>query len=384
MCRGAGVGGVGGVGGTAERGNGAGMTQIISDAKAFAQLCAELERAEVVGMDTEFLRERTYFPQLCLLQVAFGTRAVCSDPLALPSLEALRVTMATSGVRKVLHAARQDLEVLAPKVGAATGLFDTQIAAALIGLPGQIGYADLVQQLLAVSLNKGQTRTDWSRRPLSGAQLAYALDDVRYLLPLHERLRARLEQLGRWPWFEEEMARLEAAGSFETDPEQAWRRIKGVAELDPARQALARALAAWRERRAISADRPRNWILPEGALRDIVLRVPRSSAELAGIAELPEGIRNNSGAQLLALIEALQLPAQLPPLPPRRRPDPAQVEAVRTLAKLTQQTGREIGLAPEILATRRELERLVAGVREGGPLEGWRREIIGARLLQAL
>ena len=360
------------------------MTQIISDAETFAQLCAELERSEVVGLDTEFLRERTYFAQLCLLQLAAGTRVLCVDPLALPSLGALRGTMAARAVRKVLHAARQDLEVLAPQAGPASGLFDTQVAAALIGLPAQIGYADLVQQLLGVSLAKGQTRTDWSRRPLSAAQLSYALDDVRYLLPLHDRLRARLEQLGRWHWFEEEMAGLDAAGSYETDPEQAWRRIRGVAELDPARQALARTLAAWRERRAISADRPRSWILPDAALRDLVLNVPRTGAQLSAIAELPEGIRTNSGAQLLALIEAAQLPAQLPPLPPRRRPDPAQVEAVRALAKLTHQAGQEIGIAPEILATRRELERLVAGVREGGPLAGWRREIIGARLLQAL
>jgi len=228
------------------------MTQIISDAETFAQLCAELERSEVVGLDTEFLRERTYFAQLCLLQLAAGTRVLCVDPLALPSLGALRGTMAARAVRKVLHAARQDLEVLAPQAGPASGLFDTQVAAALIGLPAQIGYADLVQQLLGVSLAKGQTRTDWSRRPLSAAQLSYALDDVRYLLPLHDRLRARLEQLGRWHWFEEEMAGLDAAGSYETDPEQAWRRIRGVAELDPARQALARTLAAWRERRAIS------------------------------------------------------------------------------------------------------------------------------------
>jgi ribonuclease D len=360
------------------------MTQIISDAEAFAQLCAELERAEVVGLDTEFLRERTYFAQLCLLQLAVGTRAVCADPLVLPSLGALRATIGARGVRKVLHAARQDLEVLAPQVGTASGLFDTQVAAALIGLPAQIGYADLVQQLLGVSLAKGQTRTDWSRRPLSTAQLEYALDDVRYLLPLYDLLRGRLEALGRWHWFEEEMAVLDSAGSYETDPEQAWRRMKGVAELDPARQALARMLAAWRERRAISADRPRSWILPDAALRDLVLRVPRTSAELSEIPELPEGIRNNSGPQLLALIAAAQLPASLPPLPSRRRPDPAQVEAVRTLARLTQQTGQEIGVAPEILATRRELERLVAGARDGAPLAGWRREVIGARLLQAL
>jgi ribonuclease D len=264
------------------------------------------------------------------------------------------------------------------------GLFDTQVAAALVGMPAQIGYGELVQRLLSTNLHKSETRTDWTRRPLSAAQVAYALDDVRYLLPLRDRLRARLEQLGRWQWFAEEMAELDAVGSFQIDPQQAWLRIKGFMELDPARQRLARALAAWREQRAISADRPRNWILPDAALRDIVQRVPRTLAELEAAAVLPEGILNHSGAQILAVIQGENLPARLEPLPQRRRPDPAVTEAVRKLTQLAQQIGRELGMAPEILATRREMERLVHGARDGAPLTGWRREVIGERLLGAL
>jgi ribonuclease D len=180
------------------------------------------------------------------------------------------------------------------------------------------------------------------------------------------------------------MAQLDSAGPFVTDPEEAWRRIKGVNALDSARQRLAQALAAWRERRAINSDRPRSWILPDQALRDLVLQAPRTPAQLGRIEELPEGIRNNSGPELLALIESLQLPAQLPPLPRRQRREPAENELVRKLAQLTQQVGRELGIAPEILATRRELERMVAGAREGGPMSGWRQAVIGNRLLQAL
>jgi ribonuclease D len=180
------------------------------------------------------------------------------------------------------------------------------------------------------------------------------------------------------------MAQLDAAGSFAVDPDQSWRRIKGIAELDPARQALARALAAWRERRAISSDRPRSWILPDAALRDMVLHVPRSMTELALTADLPEGIRHNSGAGILAVIEAARLPEALPPLPKRQRPEAAETELLRKLSQLTQQTGRELGIAPEILATRRDMQRLVSGARDGGPLAGWRRAVIGERLLQAL
>jgi ribonuclease D len=292
--------------------------------------------------------------------------------------------MAAASIGKVLHAARQDLEVMGPATGPLVGLFDTQVAAALIGLPAQIGYGDLVSELLGQRLHKAETRTDWSRRPLSDAQIAYALDDVRYLQPLREQLSERLQQLGRWDWFQEEMAQLDAVGSYAIDPEDSWRRLKGITELDTGRQSLARALAAWRERRAISSDRPRNWILPDAALRDIVQRVPRNMAELAQISELPEGIRNNSGADILALIEATHLPASLPPLPRRQRPEAAETELLHKLSQLTQQTGRELGIAPEILATRRDMQRLVNGARDGGPLAGWRRAVIGERLLQAL
>src|ERR1700685_4194964 len=345
---------------------GSSMSVIISDPNAFAQLCRHLAKHSAFGLDTEFMRERTYFAQLCLLQLSFGDQAVCIDTLALPDLSPLRAIMASPRTGKVLNAARQDLEVLAPATGPLVGLFDTQVAAALTGLPAQIGYGDLVKQLLGASLHKAETRTDWSRRPLSSGQLAYALDDVRYLQPLRERLSERLRALDRWHWFEEEMAQLDAAGSFAIDPDQSWRRIRGIAELDPARQGLARALAAWRERRAISSDRPRNWILPDAAVRDMVLRVPRSMAELAMTAELPEGIRNNSGAEILAVIEAARLPSPLPPLPKRQRPEAAETEMLRKLAQLTQQTGRELGIAPEILATRRDMQRLVNGARDGG------------------
>ncbi|MGH8232534.1 MAG: HRDC domain-containing protein, partial [Steroidobacteraceae bacterium] len=145
-----------------------------------------------------------------------------------------------------------------------------------------------------------------------------------------------------------------------------------------------RALAAWRERRAIEADRPRSWIVSDIALRDIVTRVPRTRNDLAHTAELPEGVLNHSGEQILSVIEAAQLPESLPPLPRRQRPDAAETERLRQLSLLTQKTGRELGIAPEILATRRDLQRLLNGAREGGPLAGWRRGVIGERLLQAL
>jgi ribonuclease D len=357
---------------------------MITDHESLAELASELRQLPAFGLDTEFLRERTYYAQLCLLQFGLPARETCVDTLAVSDLTPLRAALGDRACCKVLHAARQDLEVLWPAVGTVTGLFDTQVAAALIGLPAQVGYAELVRQLLGVSLSKGQTRTDWSRRPLSAAQLDYARDDVRYLLPLREALGTRLTTLGRTSWFLEEMAELDAGGSFTVEPEQAWLRLRGLTELDPHRQRLAQALAAWRERRAVRADRPRSWVLPDAALRELVTQAPRDLSGLERVDELPEGIRRNSGADLLGIIHAAGLPQRLPDLPPRRRPDPERVEVVRRLSELTQRAARALAIAPEILATRREMEQLAAGARDGAPLTGWRREVIGEQLLGAL
>ncbi|MCC7461992.1 MAG: HRDC domain-containing protein [Gammaproteobacteria bacterium] len=357
---------------------------LIGDAAALAEFAAAAAPATAIGIDTEFMRERTYYAQLCLLQLSVAGTSVAIDTLALADLAALQPVFARHGVRKLMHAARQDLEVLYPVLGALAGIYDTQVAAGLIGLSPQIGYADLVQRLLGTRLHKSQTRTDWSHRPLSPAQLAYALDDARYLEPLRRVLDAELERLGRRHWFEEEMAGLDGAGSFAVDPAEAWKRIKGLTDLDDGRRELAQQLAAWREQRAMAADRPRGWILPDAALRDIVLRVPRSEAELARTAELPEGIRRNSGPAILGMITTLGLPAHLPPPPGRQRPDPQRQLLVRRLASVTQEVAAGLGIAPELLATRRDLERLAAGTCRDGPLAGWRRGVIGEPLLAAL
>jgi ribonuclease D len=359
------------------------MTAPITAPEALAEAAAELGRHPAIGLDTEFLRERTYFAQLCLVQLSHPGGALCVDTLALPSLAPLAPLMGASGPVKVLHATRQDQEVLWPVVGVLEPLFDTQVAAALVGLPAQAGYGDVVRELLGVELHKSQTRTDWSRRPLSAAQIDYALDDVRHLLPLREVLVERLERLGRLAWFEEEM-RAVGGESFAVDPGLAWQRFKGFAELDPPRQRLATALCGWREQRAVESNRPRGWILPDPALRDIVMQVPRSEAQLERLRELPEGMRRNSGAQLLRLVAAAEVPTPPPPLPQRRRPDPEQLATVARLADALKHVASELAVAPEVLATRRELERLANGGRDGPSQQGWRRSVVGEPLLAAL
>jgi ribonuclease D len=360
------------------------LQPLVTTTAALEELATQLRGEPRVGLDTEFLRERTYRAQLCLVQLSAPCGSSCVDPLELTELAALARLLTAPAVLKVMHASRQDLEVLLPHVGLTQPVFDTQIAASLIGLPAQIGYADAVRRLLGHELAKSHTRTDWSRRPLSPEQVAYALDDVNYLLPLAERLQDELVRLGRLEWLHEELAGLTDSATLSVDPEMAWRRLKGLKDLDPARARLTRALAAWRERGAIEHNRPRGWILDEAVLREIVLRVPRTSAALEAIPEMPPGLAKRRGPELLALIAAAAVPDPAPPLPGRSRPDPTRMALMKKLSDITQTVAGELRLAPEVLATRRELEQLSEGAREGAVLRGWRRPVLGERLLAAL
>ncbi|HTL19367.1 MAG TPA: ribonuclease D [Steroidobacteraceae bacterium] len=357
---------------------------IVATAPALAALATRLATLARIGLDTEFLRERTYRAQLCLVQVATPDEALCIDPLALADLAPFAQVLAADGVLKVMHASRQDLEVLLPVAGLPRPVFDTQIAAGLTGLPAQVGYAEAVRRFLGPTLDKSHTRTDWSRRPLSAEQLEYALDDVRYLLPLAARLQEELERLGRLEWLHEELATLADLRALTVAPEDAWLRLRGLRALDPARERLARALAAWRERLALEHNRPRGWILDDAVLRDIVLQVPRTASALAEIPQMPPGLVKRRSAELLGCIEGAQVPQPPPPLPGRQRPDPLRTALIRKLSGISQEAARELNLVPEVLATRRDLEQLADGRRDGAPLRGWRRAVLGERLLAAL
>jgi ribonuclease D len=360
------------------------LQTIVTTSPALVDLATNLESCEHIGLDTEFLRERTYRAELCLVQLSSLSDAACVDPLALPDLTPLARVLTAPGITKVMHASRQDVEVLFPIAGLVRPVFDTQIAAALTGLPAQIGYGELVRRLLGKDLAKSHTRTDWSRRPLSPEQIEYALDDVRYLLPLKAQLEEQLERSGRLKWLTEELHELEDARNIEVDPQDAWLRIKGLRSLDPARERLAQSLAAWRERRAMERNRPRGWILDDAALRDIVVQVPRSVEALAAIPELPAGVLKHCGAELLECIRAADVPHPAPPINTRMRPDPAKTALVKKLGALNQAIAAELGLSPEVLATRRDLELLADGGRDVGVLRGWRRDVVGDRMLAAL
>jgi ribonuclease D len=357
---------------------------MIDTAEALTVFASRAAHAPTLALDTEFMREKTYRAELCLLQIADGDNAVCIDPLAIADLSSLSPLLGAPGVVKIMHAARQDLEVLLPAVGMVQPVFDTQIAAALAGHPAQVGYAELARRLLGVELAKAHTRADWSRRPLTAEQQEYALDDVRHLAPLRAILLETLAARGRLAWLEEELAALANPEALRVAPEEAWRKVKGLPALDPGRQQLVQALAAWRERRADERNRPRGWILDDLSLREIALRLPRSIDALTALPEMQESVARKCGEELLALVREAGIPDPPPPLPRRERPDPAQLALVKRLADIAAEVARTLEISAEVLATRRELEKLAAGRRDISLLRGWRAEVVGTRLLAAV
>jgi len=357
---------------------------LVGDAAALRAFIDAWPADSALALDTEFVRERTYYPRLCLIQVAATDRLALIDALAITDPGPLVALLTGPRRPKLLHAARQDLEALLPLTGAPIGpVFDTQIAAALLGFPAQIGYGDLVRQLLGVELSKGHARTDWARRPLSVEQLAYAADDVRYLPALAALLEERLGAAGRRDWMAEESAALGDIALYRVEPAEAWRRLKGLERLEPAAQGALRLLARWREERAMERDLPRGWVLPDAALFDIAQARPRRREELSRLASVPRTTAERAAAEILAVLAAKPAAAD-GPATGTSRAGPGELRQLKALQQRLLAIAGELGLQPEVLATRRELTALVRGERELPILSGWRRSIVGEPLLAAL
>ncbi len=354
---------------------------------------ALLASADYVAVDTEFLREKTYFAKLCLVQLANESGVVVVDVLALSTLKPLLDFIYDSKRLKVLHAARQDLEVLSqawqknnllsqPIIP--SPLFDTQIAAGLLGLPAQIGYGDLLNQKLHIQLTKGLARTDWSQRPLSDEQLNYAADDVRYLWPLYKKLHDELQHQNRLSWLQAETALLEDPALYQTLPAEAWQRLKGTQQLQPQQRVALKALAEWREARAIEKDKPRGWILSDESLRHMSESLPKSMEELAHIHDLSEGIAKKSGETFLQLIATSQANAASELPANDFRPTSQQQSQVSQLMRKMRLIAEDNSISPELLMPRRHIEQLVFFNKRDAFVTGWRAEVIGKTMLAEL
>jgi ribonuclease D len=337
-----------------------------------------------LAVDTEFVREETYFAQLCLIQVSDGGTPVLLDALACEPAP-LFAFLFEPGAVKVFHSAGQDLELFAQRGGdCPRPLFDTQVAAALLGHGEQLGYAALVERRLGFAVDKSLSRTDWSKRPLSDAALTYAADDVRHLAVIYPPLREELAARGRLAWLEAECARLADPRRYRAEPAVAWRGVRGIARLSPAAQQLAARLAAWREEEAIRRNRPRRWILDDGTICQLAVRKPDTLAALAQVEGLSARRIERSGEALLALLA--EPVADAAPLVVEARESPEQKQKTQLLLEALRTRAMQEQIAPTLVATRSDIERLV---REGPAAEipllnGWRRELLGEELLGKL
>jgi ribonuclease D len=351
-------------------------------------LVEQLRKADAVGIDTEFLRERTYFARLCLVQLASDDVCAIVDPLAIEDLSPLCDLLRDPKVTKVLHAGSQDLEIFYRRCGCATApVFDTQVAATVAGLPQQVGYGALVHEVLGVKLDKGDSYTDWARRPLSDTQFEYAMNDVRYLPEIYRRLSEKLQSTGRLEWLASDFARLESADTYEVAPEEQWRRVKRISSLNRRQLGVARSVAAWRELEAMRRDVPKRWVLGDESVVEVARRAPGDAKALASIRGVSEKIGRAATLGLLeAVAEGLAVhDDDLPVLERRRRPAADVDGAVDLMIALARKRARERGVALPLLASRDELERLAAGERTTSPLlDGWRREMIGEELVALL
>ncbi len=357
----------------------------IDASERLAAACAELRSAGVIGIDTEFVRTRTFHARLGLIQFYDGAGCRLIDPLAIDEWSALEALLTDPGVIKVIHSGSEDFEILNRVTRRPlAGFFDTQIAAALTGLGPSLSYQALVQTLIGVELPKGETRSNWLRRPLSEAQRTYAVHDVEHLIAIHAQLAGRLDELGRTAWAAEDFARATLPPpNEEKSVRQQFRRLKQGWRLGPVERAAAMALLGWREATARRIDRPRNRLLDDAAIHAIAVAQPETLDQLARCAPIDPHTLKRNGTRLLAIVrEARDSDTVPPPIPPPL--ERGMRPLLKRLKSLVARRADELGLAPEVLCGRKQLVYLLQHHRLPRLLRGWRRAEIGDRLLATL
>ncbi|MGQ3142896.1 ribonuclease D [Rhizobium oryzihabitans] len=356
---------------------------MIETTAALAEACTELAKSEFITIDTEFLRETTFWPELCLVLLASPTLEVLVDPLAKGlDLTPLFELMANPNVVKVFHAARQDIEIIYHLGGLIPHpIFDTQVAAMVCGFGDSISYDQLVQKIKNVQIDKSSRFTDWSRRPLTEKQLDYALADVTHLRDVYLALKAQLEREGRSLWLTEEMDILESRDTYDMHPDDAWLRLKSRLR-KPTELAILKFVAAWREREARSRNVPRSRVLKDDAIFEIAQQQPKDAEALSRLRTIPKGWeRSTSGTAIVETVNAaLALPKEEMPKAPRHSHAPegsgAAVELLKVLLKLT---ADKHGVAAKVIANSEDLDKIASEGEKAtvAALTGWRRELFG-------
>ncbi|MEW4466522.1 ribonuclease D [Parasphingorhabdus sp. JC815] len=357
---------------------------LLTDNQDIADICERFSTAEFVAVDTEFMRENTYWPILCLIQISDGKEAAAIDPLAkgVDLQPLLDLLVDNENVLKIFHAGGQDVEIIHNMTGKTPHpIFDTQVAAMALGPSEQIGYANLVNSWLGITLDKGARFTDWSRRPLNDRQIEYAIGDVTHLASIFSNMLEKLIETGRGMWINAEMEKLADPDNYVNDPEESWRRVKFQSR-NPEALGRLKALAAWRENEAQTKDMPRGRIMRDETLADIAAHPPKDQAKLSQVRGLSSSWKNNDIGERLMNALANAKPLSKDEMPDRsgRRAKFSKENAlvVDLLKLLLKIRSSEMNVASRLLARADDLERIVAGEREGiGLLEGWRYEEFG-------
>lgn len=354
----------------------------IKSTEELIDFCNKIRDVEWLAIDTEFHRDQNYYADLCLIQIGIPGLAACIDPLTIKDLNPLLDVLYSPDIVKVMHAGRQDLEIFYHMRGSLPQpIFDTQVAAPLLGLDEQMGYGPLVNAMLNVSLDKNHSRADWMRRPMPDAQIQYALDDVIYLAQLYPKMREQLIELGRLDWLNEDFQVLTSPELYQNPPEQAWLRIKAAKKLKSKQLSVVQALATWREQQAQKNNRPRAWICKDDVLIDIARLAPANITELGHIRGIGDGFINRNGKTLLKLVSEAreQKPEPLPEFKFRQKLSAEESALIDALSAIVSLCAVENRLHPSAIASRKNLEALLHG--EDNPLlHGWKKQIAGETL----
>lgn len=357
--------------------------EYIDKPEQLGELCNRINQVSWIALDTEFLREKTYYPIFCLLQIATPEWVVCVDPIALPDLSVLFETINHPKIVKVLHACRQDLEIFYQITGQVTApVFDTQLAAPLLGFQENSGYAMLVSNFLNISLSKTHTRTDWYARPLTPEQVQYAADDVIYLCKIYQIMWQKLDDLGRLIWLDKDFELLKNPELYQLSPENAWLKVKGKNRLTGKQLAIVQAMSEWRERTAQSENRPKNWLIRDDLLIELAKLEPKTLSELSNIRKMNEQTVRHYGKKLCQLIDEAEDKAPIAfhgKISPAKKTQ-GQEAALDVLMAIVRIRAYENSINPTLLGSRKNLEKLLFNDDDNALLQGWRYSMVGQEL----
>jgi ribonuclease D len=358
--------------------------QYIDSSEQLAEFCGKIQNAGYCAIDTEFVREKTYYPILALIQIASEKHLACVDPLVIDNFEPLVSLIQNPNLIKVFHSPSQDIEVLFQQFShMPQPIFDTQLAAAVLGYDHQIGYADLVNQITGVKLEKKHTRANWNRRPLSQDEIDYAMDDVRYLLPVYQTLKTELENKKRYAWIENDLIAMTSISNYQVETANLWRRLKGVQKLKGVELQIARYLCEWREQKAQQKNLPRRWIVKDDLIIDVARLKPSKLSDLDAIREVSEKFIQRYGDTLMRLVTTAQN------TPPKDWPSHEAKNSLSThqqalgdcLMALCRVFAEDNQIALATLATRKDIDNLITNRKNSRLSQGWRFDMAGEKLL---